>query len=339
MEQTANKAMTPEQRAIADAALTNRLNVIHHAYVDITGDLVAGALLGQILYWFGADRNGKTRARIIKEGHYWIAKARGDWWGEIRISPKQYDRAAKILKDKGYIEVKTFKFNGNPTTHIRIKPQALNAALDSWKWDRVSEAGLMPTEKPAAVGFSPLGDNHIPQTGNTYSPDGVAQDNPNGYNVVPPLVDSLTETTAKTTNKNTAEHTHTLEACVSFADIWEHYPKKEGRAKAQRAYIQAIKDGENPLIIMVQTVLYNQYVNNALEHGTLEWRYIPTGGAWFYDSRWLDDVPSISSSLGYDSGLEYNRIAAKITHIANSAGEDVSAALDSIKALITALPY
>ena len=102
--------LTQHQRTLADAAFANKLNVVHHAYVDIAEDLIAGALLGQVLYWFGAGKDGRTRARIVKDGHYWIAKARSDWWAEIRISPKQYDRAAKILKEKGFIEVKTFKF-------------------------------------------------------------------------------------------------------------------------------------------------------------------------------------------------------------------------------------
>ena len=101
--------LTEQQRTAAEAAFTSKLNVVHHAYVDIAGDLVAGALLGQILYWFGPGKEGKTRARIVKDGRYWIAKARADWWDEIRITPKQYDRAAKILKDKGLIEIKTFK--------------------------------------------------------------------------------------------------------------------------------------------------------------------------------------------------------------------------------------
>ena len=97
--------MTQEEIMLGNAAFSSKLNVIHHAYVDIAGDMVAGALLSQILYWFGADRNGRPRARIQKDGYLWIAKARGDWWEEIRITPKQYDRAAKILKEKNLIEL------------------------------------------------------------------------------------------------------------------------------------------------------------------------------------------------------------------------------------------
>lgn len=338
MNQVKNKTMTHEQRALADAALANRLNVVHHVYVDITGDLVAGALLGQILYWFGADRNGKTRARIIKDGFYWIAKTRNDWWQEIRISAKQYDRAAKILKDAGFIEIKTMKFNGNPTTHIRIVPHKLNEAIDAWKWERVKEAGLMAAEMPVAAGFSPFGNNGIPETGITVLPEGEQQNAPYGNNDVPESGISLTETTAKNTNENTAKNTH-----IPFESVWLYYPKKEARAKAAKAYEQFVKAGGNSEQILVQTVLFNQYISNALEHNEIEWRYIPTGGTWFSEHRWLDEIPSISSSLGYDSGVEYNRLVSKL-HIlsqqAETAAQDEKLAIrDSINALITALPY
>lgn len=343
MKQVKNKTMTHEQRALADAALTNRLNVIHHVYVDITGDLVAGALLGQILYWFGADRNGRTRARIVKDGFYWIAKTRNDWWHEIRISAKQYDRAAKILKDAGFIEIKTMKFNGNPTTHIRIVPHVLNEAIDAWKWERVKEAGLMTVEMPDAVGFSPFGNNGIPEVATTAFTDGEEHNAPFGNNEIPESVISLTENTAKHTNENTAKNTHTINECVQFGDIWAHYPKKEGRTKAQRAYEQFIAAGGNSEHILIQTVLFNQYISNRLENNEIEWRYIPTGGNWFSENRWLDEVPSISSKLGYDSGVEYNRLTAKLRILAEqaeSATVDERAGIrEAINALITALPY
>ena len=343
MKQVKIKTMTHEQRALADAALANRLNVIHHVYVDITGDLVAGALLGQILYWFGADRNGRTRARIVKDGFYWIAKTRNDWWQEIRISPKQYDRAAKLLKDQGFIEIKTMKFNGNPTTHIRIIPHKLNEAIDGWKWERVKEAGLMAAELPDAVGFSPFGNNGIPETAITALTDGEEQDYPSGNFNVPETGISLTEITAENTKKNTAENTHTLGACIPFEKVWLHYPKKEARIKAQKAYDQAIAAGANSEQILVATVLYNQYISNELENKNIEWRYVPTGGTWFNESRWLDQIPSIGKNLGYDAGIEYNRMCAKLRTLAAQAetatDDERDAIRDSINALITALPY
>lgn len=320
--------MTHEQRAMADAALTNKLNVIHHVYVDITGDLIAGALLGQILYWFGADRNGRPRARIVKDGHLWIAKGRADWWDEIRISAKQYDRAAKILKEFGFIEVKTFKFNGNPTSHLRIIPESLNQAIDKWKWQQVSCAGLDGIENQAVVGYSPLGNNDFTNQGITMLTDGATHHNRMGNIDMPKRSTSLTEITTKTTNEITTESTDTIESVISFEDVWSRYPKKVGKEKARQAYIQAIKEGTNPLEILVAVALYRQHAVCSIEH-----RYIPTGGKWFSEKRWQDDVPSISSKLGFDDGLDYNHRVIELRKQVR-AGD-----LEAVQALLSELPY
>ncbi len=89
-------------------------------YVDMADDLVAGILLSQIVYWFLPDKKGKTKLRVEKDGHLWLAKGREDWWDECRIKPRQFDTAFKKLEEQGLVEKKTFKFDGDPTIHIRI---------------------------------------------------------------------------------------------------------------------------------------------------------------------------------------------------------------------------
>lgn len=89
-------------------------------YVDVADDLVAGVLLSQIVFWFLPNQEGRTKLRVNKNGFTWLAKGREDWWNECRIKPRQYDTAIKKLIDLEILEKETFKFNGNPTTHIRI---------------------------------------------------------------------------------------------------------------------------------------------------------------------------------------------------------------------------
>ena len=344
--------LTQQQIMMGNAAFANKLNVIHHAYVDITGDLVAGALLGQILYWFSPDKTGKPRARIQKHGHLWIAKGRGDWWDEIRISAKQYDRAAKILKELNFIEVRTMKFYGNPTTHIRIKPAQLNHAIDNWKREQVTarlEVEQAETvQNVIAVGFSPYGNNGVNETGTTNITDGEQWHNPNGYNVIPETGISLTEITAENKKEITAKNTHTLKEIelepLLFNEIWSHYPKKQGRSKANRAYLQAINSGANPLAILVETVVFKHYIYSQLERNEIEWRYVPTGGVWFHERRWEDETPSISSTLDYDAGLDYNRAILRLRRIAREADnaetlEEMQAALKEIQRGILEMPY
>ena len=67
-------------------------------YVDVSGDLIAGLLLSQIIYWHLPSKDGKSKLRVHKKDKTWLAKQRSDWWDEIRITPKQYDRAiGKVL--------------------------------------------------------------------------------------------------------------------------------------------------------------------------------------------------------------------------------------------------
>ena len=94
--------------------------MVRLAYVDITEDLIAGILLGQIVYWYMPNEQGKSKLRVKKNGEFWLTKSREDWKEEIRITPKQYDRAIKILISKGLVEVQKFKFNGAPTNHIKL---------------------------------------------------------------------------------------------------------------------------------------------------------------------------------------------------------------------------
>ena len=56
-----------EIEAKLEKTISNFQTHIHHMYIDITGDFIAGALLSQILYWFTEDKYGKSKLRIFKE--------------------------------------------------------------------------------------------------------------------------------------------------------------------------------------------------------------------------------------------------------------------------------
>lgn len=93
-------------------------------YVDMAEDLHAGLLLSQIVYWHLGDK-----LRVEKNGKLWIAKAHAAWWSEVRLTAMQARRALEILKRKGLIEVSIRRFDGSPTTHIRINPPVF---LNRW---------------------------------------------------------------------------------------------------------------------------------------------------------------------------------------------------------------
>lgn len=150
------------------------------SYVDIAEDLIAGILLGQIVYWYMPNEQGRTKLRVKKNGEFWLAKGREDWKEEIRITPKQYDRAIKILISKGLVEVQKFKFNGAPTNHIKLNISEVTQRVKS-----ILTFGENPN--------IPLGEMELTER-----------------------VNSLTEITTKTTTKITTKEKpsrHKFETC------------------------------------------------------------------------------------------------------------------------------
>lgn len=110
-----------------------KCNHTPHMYIDITGDLVQGTLLARIMYWFSVDKNKRPKVRIFKDGYFWIAKQRRDWWEEIRITERQYDKAIKELEKKGFVVLAKYKFDSMPTIHIRPDYENINSATKEWE--------------------------------------------------------------------------------------------------------------------------------------------------------------------------------------------------------------
>ncbi|MDZ4454615.1 replication protein [Bacillus cereus] len=182
------------------------------SYVDIAEDLIAGILLGQIVYWYMPNEQGKSKLRVKKNGEFWLAKGREDWKNEIRITPKQYDRAIKILIDKGLVEVQKFKFNGAPTNHIKLNISEVTEKVKS-----ILTFGENPN--------SPLGEMELTETVNS-------------------LTKITTEITTKNnicaakadTKKKSAKHSYSDD----FEEIWSIYPKKRNKPKAYQRYKEAL---------------------------------------------------------------------------------------------------
>lgn len=115
---------------------------VKRIYVDLAGDLAAGVLLSQIIYWYLPSKaDDLPKVRILKEGKLWLAKSRKDWWEECRLTPDQVDRCLSILEKRGLITKKVFKFSGDPTTHIWLN--------------------LGAVEGRVARSISPIGDNDL----------------------------------------------------------------------------------------------------------------------------------------------------------------------------------
>ncbi len=144
-------------------------------YVDIAGDLIAGLLLSQIVYWYLPNKEGETKLRIFKRNRPCIAKARHEWWEELRLSPKQVDRALEILRKKRVIKTEIHRFNNAPTVHVFLMKKTL---------------------------LNLINDKLTSTTKNPFLPKGKNTNSPKGKIDIPQRVKTLTETTEKTTNRD-----------------------------------------------------------------------------------------------------------------------------------------
>lgn len=90
-------------------------------YVDMmNGNVYAAMLLAQIVYWHGADSEGKSRLKVKRDGHWWLAKEYKDWWDECRIREGTARKHIDQMVKSGILIRKHFRFGGMRTTHLRI---------------------------------------------------------------------------------------------------------------------------------------------------------------------------------------------------------------------------
>lgn len=162
-------------------------------YVDMAGDLNAGLMLSEIVYWYLPSKDGSEhKMRVEKKGQNWIAVHRYEWWDRIRLSPDQSDRALNLLVKSGLVTKTCFKFAGQVTIHVRIMEEAFLAA-----WN-------IKITTPAENPYSTLSKMDFAKKAKYKS---VNKQNPfstKGKNL---LTESTATTTTKTTKRKTPEKT------------------------------------------------------------------------------------------------------------------------------------
>jgi len=184
------------------------------SYVDMAGDLVAGLLLSQIVFWTLPDREGQSKLRVQRDGHMWIAKGRNDWWDEIRITARQFDRAAKILEKKSLIVTGVFRFAGLPTKHIRLEPEGF---LDAWK--SVLTQSVKTDLHKVSKRNNAKSENEMTQSVKTKLHKAPKRDDTKRQNEITQSEKPITEPTTETTTELTAETTTDSDAAVVVSEM------------------------------------------------------------------------------------------------------------------------
>lgn len=102
--------------------------LVRPALVEIAGDFTAGALLSQITYWYAVS-DGFPPGCVEREDRVWLVRRRTDWQPEIGLTPREVDRAIKILVGKDLIQTRVWKYGADPTVHISPNSDAIALAF------------------------------------------------------------------------------------------------------------------------------------------------------------------------------------------------------------------
>ncbi len=101
-------------------------SVLACCLMAVVKDFTTARLLHHIAYWHPRCRGlREDKARIVKTG--------AEWQDETSLTPKQYKRALRVLKDRGPIEVRVWKANPEAecaTTFLRLSDEGAKLVLD-----------------------------------------------------------------------------------------------------------------------------------------------------------------------------------------------------------------
>ena len=162
-------------------------------YIDMAGDLIAGIVLSEVVYWHTPGKGGKQRLRIIEgQTDRWLACRRQGWWDRARITARQFDRALDKLVKVGLIIRAHFDYKGQSTLHVRINWEVFEKLYNTLlevPAQRKRRTGVTKQSHPNEV--LPDGDTPSP-IGNTELPDGDT-DSPHGDTYT--IIDTTKETT------------------------------------------------------------------------------------------------------------------------------------------------
>jgi len=108
-------------------------------YVEMTGDIVVGLVLNEIVDYF---IHTAERFFIEKEDKKWMVRTKDEWNEDCMITNKQLDQSLKVLRNKGIIETKIFRYHGYLLTHINLNTDVFMDLLNKLYEDEISKKSV-----------------------------------------------------------------------------------------------------------------------------------------------------------------------------------------------------
>jgi hypothetical protein len=224
------------KQVIIQEAADNRVVRFKLVYVDMAkGDVLAGLLLSQIMYWHSLSKSGELRLKVYKDGHYWIAKEQDEWWEETRLTRRQAQRCIEVLASLNLIETRSFRFKGLKTSHIRIKWKEFATAHKlaiKTSLNPVKHPDVQPEAPSGAFGFTlpvqPLTETTTDTTSDYSASGGQQPSMPGNAYAEASIEQNCTERNAKSSvwnctfcgEKNVIHWNHAVTPCCGVPIHW-----------------------------------------------------------------------------------------------------------------------
>jgi len=252
----------------------NRKLYISRIWMDVCDDIHTGMLLERILYWFMPNKDGSMKVKVVRNKNYWIVKTRQAWSDELRIKPRQYDKALRKLKDLGLIEVIYAAYgNARRVTHIRVNYEQIEKVRKEWKESYIEQqeqkkAVYDEAEVKAAVAYEKAHSVFFKESEN-YCED-IAETIKKAETDIeliepafeptaePTLIPTEKQEKAKVVSKDTMP---TEKPENSFEKLWNVYPNKMDKLQALNEYLKIRKQKTvSDDVIMESIKSYSEYV-------------------------------------------------------------------------------
>ena len=93
-------------------------------------------VLAHVLYWHGQSADGRSRARVLRDSHLWIARSQRQLASNPGGDPSAMSRYVQWLSDHSLLVAESRRWRwlsardqGQPTLHLRPNPSGIEAAL------------------------------------------------------------------------------------------------------------------------------------------------------------------------------------------------------------------
>jgi DNA-binding Lrp family transcriptional regulator len=201
----------------------------------------------------------------------------------LGVSPRQIQNYLKSLKDKGYIKTTLFYKNGTKEIEKRVITPLFGYGKKIHDPTTELAGGYVQTcmTPPVENGAHPPVENCVEN--NTYKSTNTIINNP-------------------INKKQSKKNPNSSELESEFEQLWKIYPRKIGKANAQKSFIKARKVKK----VSYETIekgLY-RYIHYLEAQGTDE-QFIMHGSTWFNSEKWQDEYICVAPQKKPKNALDY----------------------------------